>query len=203
MTLPAVPTIGILIFDQVEVLDFCGPFEVFSAARAIGGDDHDPPCFRVVTIAATPEIVRARGGLKIEPEASFADHPPLDILLVPGGWGTRAAERDDALMAWIDAQAKSVSILASVCTGALLLAKLGHLDGHRATTHWTALDRMEQAYPAITTQRNVRFVDEETLITSAGISAGIDMSLHLVARICGEDIAKQTAAEMEYDWKPQ
>lgn len=199
----SVTTVGIVLFDDVEVLDFCGPFEVFSATRALGGGDLSDPLFRVVTIAANDRTIRTTGGLRVEPEATIASHPPLDILLIPGGWGVYAAQNDDALLQWIDTQAGTVSILSSVCTGSFLLAHLGHLDGRRATTHHAAHDLLDTIFPEVQVQRDARFVDEGKVITAAGISAGIDMALHLVSRLHGEEIARQTATDMEYDWTPQ
>jgi len=200
MTAPL--TVGILIFDDVEVLDFAGPFEVFSATRAIGGGDLDPQLFHVVTIAETDAPIHTRGNLIVQPHHTIADHPALDILVVPGGYGTRALIRNERVLAWVAAQAATVQITTSVCTGAGVLGTLGLLDGHRATTHWTAFGWLRELAPNATLTEGVRFVDEGSLLTSAGISAGIDMSLHLVARIHGQAIAEQTAREMEYDWRP-
>ena len=192
-------TVGILIFDEVEVLDFCGPFEVFSSARPAGKHDPEDRLFRVVTIAEEARTVSARGGLLVQPHHTIADHPPLDILLVPGGFGTRQVLENPRLLAWIGEQGRRVELATSVCTGAFLLAATGLLDGLRATTYWSAVANLGDRYPAVTPVDDVRFVDEGWVITSAGVSAGIDMSLHVVARLHGEEAADWTARLMEYD----
>jgi transcriptional regulator GlxA family with amidase domain len=196
-------TVGVLIFDDVEVLDFCGPFEVFSVARPAGelGDEH---ClFHVVTIAEEPRTIRCRGGLLVQPHATLADCPSLDLLIVPGGQGTRRERHNRPLLDWIVAHDGETELTASVCTGAFLLAEAGLLDGRRATTHWASVEWMRETYPAVTMLAGARVVDEGHIVTSAGISAGIDMSLHLVARLCGEPAAEWTARRMEYDWRRQ
>lgn len=190
-------TVGIFVFNEVEVLDFAGPFEVLSVTTSPQSEDKP---FIVKTISQTGEIITARNGLKIVPDYSFEHAPSLDILIVPGGYGAEEIEiHNPVVIQWIQNQAKKVEILASVCTGALLLAQAGLLDGRRATTHWMDLDRLENAYPHVQVQRGVKFVDEGSLLSSAGISAGINMSLHIVKKLCGPDIARQTAKRMEYD----
>ena len=195
-------TVGILVFTDVEVLDFCGPFEVFSSARRLDTPDDDTQIFAVLTIAEQHGTIRSRGGLLVQPHHAFDDHPPLDILIVPGGRGTRALTDHRATLDWIAAQAASISLLTSVCTGAGLLAAAGLLEGKRATTHWGAIDWLKQLAPNATVDENVRFVEDGTLVTSAGVSAGIDMSLHVLDRLCGPEIALHTARNMEYDWRP-
>ena len=192
-------TVGILIFDDVEVLDFCGPFEVFAATRWPGQDtpEAERP-FQVLTIAEHAGVVRCRGGLLTQPHHTIDDHPPLDILLVPGGWGTRRAANNAHLLDWIAAQSAQVSYTTSVCTGAFLLAARGLLDGLPATTHWGSIRRLQDSYPAVQVQADVRYVDTGTVLTSAGVSAGIDMALHLVGRLLGPEVAAATAREMEY-----
>ena len=192
-------TVGILIFDEVEVLDFCGPFEVFSSARPAGKNGLDDRLFRVVTIAEEARTISARGGLLVQPHHTIADHPSLDILLVPGGFGTRQVLENDRLLAWIGDQGRAVELTTSVCTGAFLLAATGLLDGRRATTYWSAVENLGERYPAVTPVDDARFVDEGRVISSAGVSAGIDMSLHVVARLHGEAAADWTARLMEYD----
>lgn len=193
-------TVGILIFDDVEVLDFAGPFEVFSVARYVGEHNQGKKLFQVVTIAQTQKIVSATGGLLIKPTATTDNHPPLDILIVPGGWGTRKERTNIQIINWITTQNKNTKITASVCTGAFLLAESGLLDGKQATTHWNSIPLMKQRYPKVTVTDNKRFIDEGHIITSAGISAGIDMSLSIVSRIYGEEVAKWTAKRMEYNF---
>jgi transcriptional regulator GlxA family with amidase domain len=193
-------TIGILIFDDVEVLDFCGPFEVFSVARLPKDDeDFESQLFRAVTIAANQKIVTCIGGLTVQPHYTFADCPKLDLLVVPGGWGTRALVHDRTVIDWILRIASEVEITASVCTGAFLLAEAGLLSGLKATTHWGSIERLSKSYPQVEVLSDQRVVDQGSIVTSAGISAGIDMALQLVARLHGPAAARWTARRMEYD----
>jgi len=191
--------VGILIFDDVEVLDFCGPFEVFSVTRldeATRRETASP--FEVVVIAEKTDPVVASGGLRVVPDCTLESCPPLDLLVVPGGWGTRREIGNKRLLEWIAARAAQVETLTSVCTGAMLLGHAGLLDGHRATTHWRSLDWMRESFPAVTVEQAYHVVEDGSLLTSAGISAGIDMALRVVTRICGESIARATARHMEY-----
>lgn len=194
-----VQTVGILIFDDVEVLDFAGPFEVFSIARPAGVTDDEARLFRAVTIAEEDRLITCRGGLLVQPHHTLDDHPPLDILVVPGGQGTRRERTNARVLDWIAAQAQQVPLTTSVCTGAFLLAERGLLDGRRATTHWASVDWMRDQYPEVTMLADARIVDEDAIITSAGVSAGIDMALHVVARLHGPEAAAWTARRMEYD----
>ncbi|MEA2514685.1 MAG: hypothetical protein QOJ59_4172 [Thermomicrobiales bacterium] len=194
-------TVGILIFDEVKVLDFCGPFEVFASASATGEAPRDEHrLFTVLTIAEENRTIHCRGGLLVQPHHTLADHPPLDILVVPGGYGTRRELSNPVVLDWIAAQDKQTSLTTSVCTGAFLLAADGLLDGKRATTHWASIDWLREHYPAIDVRADERVVDEGHIVTSAGVSAGIDMALHVVARLHGHAIAADTARGMEYDW---
>jgi transcriptional regulator GlxA family with amidase domain len=191
--------VGILIFEDVEVLDFCGPFEVFSATRLNEEKRREELSpFSVLLVAETKSFVVTTGGMKVLPDYSLDDCPCLDILVVPGGWGTRKEMKNGRLLAWIAERAKQVETLASVCTGALLLGKAGLLDGKRATTHWRSLDWMEELFPRTKVEKGLHFVEEGNLLTSAGISAGIDMALKVVARYFGEGVARATAKHMEY-----
>ncbi|HVI91059.1 MAG TPA: DJ-1/PfpI family protein [Dongiaceae bacterium] len=183
----------ILLFPDVEVLDFAGPFEVFSLAAALT----EPRQFEVMTVAAAPLLTI--GGLRVTPGHSFDTCPQADILLLPGGMGSRRAVKEQRLLDWVAAQAAGAAIAASICTGALLLGRLGMLDGLRVTTHWGALDLLQEMAPAAVVLPNTRFIDNGRIVTSAGISAGIDMSLHLVARLAGETVAENVAREMEYE----
>lgn len=191
--------VGILIFDEVEVLDFCGPFEVFSVTRLDEAKrrETDSP-FEVVLIAEKSEPVVACGGMRVLPDFTLESCPPLDLLVVPGGWGTRRELGNRRLLDWIATRAAQVETLASVCTGAMLLGHAGLLDGHRATTHWRSLNWMRESFPAVTVEEAYNVVEDGALLTSAGISAGIDMALRVVVRICGETIARATARHMEY-----
>lgn len=192
--------IGILIFDDVEVLDFCGPFEVFSVAAALAKAADKEPALTVFTLAerADGQAIRCVGGLRVQPEYSLDHHPPIDLLVVPGGWGTRREIDNTRLIDWIRAQAAQAQLTTSVCTGAFLLGRAGLLEGHKVTTHWGSIERLRASLPNVTVLENIRYVDEGNIVTSAGISAGIDMALHLVARLHGEDLARQTARRMEY-----
>lgn len=193
--------VGILIFHDVEVLDFCGPFEVFATTTFPDADRHDLEAkpFNVFTIAEKADLVKCRGGLLVQPHFTIENHSPLDILLVPGGWGTRREAQNAPLLDWIALQDKTTELTTSVCTGAFLLAERGLLDDLSATTHWGSLDRLQAGYPLIDVQRGLRYVDNGRIITSAGVSAGIDMSLHVVARLLGETTARETARQMEYE----
>jgi transcriptional regulator GlxA family with amidase domain len=193
--------VGILVFAEVEVLDFCGPFEVFSAVRLDESLRREEPSpFEVLLVAETTEPVIATGGLKVLPDHDLKSCPALDLLVVPGGWGTRPLVHNETVVGWIRDQAAKVELTASVCTGSFLLGQAGLLDGRRATTHWFSLDRMEQTFPAVQVVRDQRVVDEGAIVTSAGIAAGIDLALRVVARIHGDDIARATARHMEYPY---
>jgi transcriptional regulator GlxA family with amidase domain len=196
-------TVGILIFDDVEVLDFAGPFEVFSRTRTVAGADSrrtdDSAPFDVFTVARSHDAIRAIGGLVVTPGYSWADAPPIDLLVVPGGFGTRALLDDAATLAWIRDAAARAKQVTSVCTGALLLAKLGLLHAKRATTHWAGLDLLASIDPTIQVQRDQRVV-HDGIFTSAGVSAGIDMSFAVVEQICGREVALETAHYIEYPW---
>lgn len=192
-------TVGIFIFDHVEVLDFCGPFEVFSVARSLSKLGNSHKLFEAVTIAEEEKIITCYGGLQVKPQATIKNHPPLDILVVPGG-GVREALSHSHVLEWISQQNQQARLITSVCTGAYLLAESGLLNQHSATTHWFWIEDMRQKYPAVKVLADTRIVDEGHIITSAGISAGIDMSLHVVSRLYGEEVAAQTARGMEYEW---
>ena len=201
MSPDAITSVGIVIFDDVEVLDFCGPFEVFSVTRiATGNGGPGAAPYRVHLLAETGEEVRTVGGMRVLPHAAFSESPGLDVLVVPGGWGTRAQLGNDAMLGFLRQQAARVSLLTSVCTGSLLLAGAGLLEGRRATTHWQVLDQMEQMFPGVTVERGLHVVDEGDVVTSAGISAGIDMALRVVERQQGEAVARETARQMEYPY---
>jgi transcriptional regulator GlxA family with amidase domain len=191
-------TLAILIFDDVEVLDFCGPFEVFSVASHFT----DPPAFNVLTVAEKATPVVTRGGLLVNPHHRLADCPQPDLLLVPGGQGTRKEMHNPVLIDWIKQVSLKAELVLSVCTGALLLAKTGLLDGLEATTHHGAIDLLRQTATRTTVNAGRRFVDNGRIICSAGIAAGIDMSLHVVGKVVGQEVAEKTARQMEYPWQP-
>jgi transcriptional regulator GlxA family with amidase domain len=193
--------IGIVIFDEVEVLDFCGPFEVFSVTRL--NEEHrreEPSPFEVLLIAQSGEPVKTAGGMKVIPHFTFEQCPSLDILVVPGGWGTRKEMSNPAMLSFVGSRASEVKTLASVCTGALILGSADLLDGLCATTHWRSLETMQTLFPKVTVDAKSHVVKAGKVITSAGISASIDLALILVAQYCGEDIARATARHMEYPY---
>jgi transcriptional regulator GlxA family with amidase domain len=191
--------IGIIIFDDVEVLDFCGPFEVFSLTRL--NEERfreDPSPFEVLLVAQFDRPVTTTGGMRVLPDATFDNCPTLDILVVPGGWGTRSEMKNDAMLLFVVARAAQAETLTSVCTGSLILGSAGLLDGLRATTHWRSLGLMQGLFPKIMVDSESHVVEQGKVITSAGISAGIDMALTVVKRYYGETIARATARNMEY-----
>ena len=193
--------VGILIFPDVEVLDFTGPFEVFSATRLDESKRRQEPSPFVVSILAQgKEPVAASGGLQVIPHLSLEECPRLDILVVPGGWGVRREIHNPTLIRWIEAQGRTVDTLASVCTGAMLLGQAGLLAGRRATTHWRSLQWMEESFPNVKVEPDLHVVEDGKVITSAGISAGIDMALCVVARYFGEGVSRATARHMEYPY---
>lgn len=193
--------VGIVVFEDIEVLDFCGPFEVFAATRLNEDKRREEPSpFGVLLIAEKIAPVVTAGGMKIIPDHAFADCPKLDILVVPGGWGTRKELHNPSMIDWLRQQAAEVETLTSVCTGAMLLGAAGLLDGHRATTHWRSLNWLRESFPAVTVVSDQHVVADGAIITSAGISAGIDMALTVVARYCGEAVARATAKHMEYPY---
>ena len=189
-------TVGILIFPEVEILDFCGPFEVFSTATSKSGDR----LFNALTVAETDDLVTCRGGLLVQPNVTFATAPAFDIILAPGGYGTDTQQENPVVLDWLRQQRASTELTTSVCTGAFLLGAAGLLDGLRATSHWSTIDRLRAFAPAVTVLDNERVVDQGEIITSAGVSAGIDMALHVVRRLHGDVVAAATARDMEYDW---
>jgi transcriptional regulator GlxA family with amidase domain len=146
------------------------------------------------------DTVVATGGLKVQSDYAIENAPRLDILVVPGGWGTRAELKNEKLLRWIAERGRAVETLTSVCTGSMLLGKAGLLDGRRATTHWRSLPWMRESFPAVTVVDELHVVEDGNVLTSAGISAGIDMALRVVARECGEAVARNTARHMEYPY---
>lgn len=188
--------IGIYIYNDAEVLDFSGPYEVFSTASRISKDSKP---FDVFMVGESGETVTARAGYRVIPDYGFHNHPEIDVLIIAGG--LHSGEMENALaINWISEQAKRASIVASVCTGAFLLAQAGVLDAHRATTHWEDISDLQGMFPDLAVVEGVRWVDEGDILTSGGISAGIDMSLHLVGRLVSHELATRTAKQMEFSW---
>jgi len=192
-------SIGVLLFDEVELLDFAGPCEVLSMANAIVSrqDPQEAP-FSVFTVSETPERVIARGGLRVLPDHTIDGCPTMDVLLVPGGPGVRREMHNQRLIEWIITRAQQSLQVASVCTGALLLGKARLLAGHRVTTHWAALDELARICPEAIVIRGKRVVESGRIITAAGVCAGIDLALYLVSLYLGEEIGRLTAERMEY-----
>ncbi len=194
---PSQVTVGIVVQNGMEILDFAGPAEVFAAA---GSSDARP--FRVFTISATPAPVTSQGFVEIVPDYTIANAPAVDILVIAGG-GHGNLIGDPRMMEWIGRTAGSARYTLSVCTGALVLAAGGFLDGKEATTWFGAIDRLRSAAPRTVVHEKTRFVDNGTIITTAGSSAGIDGSLHVVSWLLGAEAAEGVARYMEYDtWRP-
>ena len=196
--------IAIVLFDRVEVLDFAGPFEVFSSCGAHG--EHKGH-YNVYTVAECNSVI-ARGGLSISPSYLFENCPKPDIFLVPGGggytdsgvpFGSRKEMDNPVMLQWVTKQNETAELVLSVCTGSLILGKAGLLDGLRATTHWKAIDQLKAAAPNTTIVDDKRWVDNGRVISSAGVSAGIDMSLYVVEKLLGKAVASETARSMQYD----
>ncbi|MCA9858723.1 MAG: DJ-1/PfpI family protein [Thermomicrobiales bacterium] len=191
-------TVGILVFEEVEVLDFCGPFEVFASAQ-------DPQtgerAFDVSIVAETTGIVSCRGGLLVKPHTDFSNAPQFDLIVAPGGYGTRAQKDNPALIDWIGRQHHGTEITISVCTGLYLLAAAGLVDELPVTTHWAAFDEAREFFPDLQLVSDQRVIDTGNVVTSAGVSAGIDMALAMVERLLGRTAAEETARDMEYDWQ--
>jgi transcriptional regulator GlxA family with amidase domain len=193
--------IGIVLFDGVEVLDFCGPFEVFSVTRLNEARRLEEACpFEVLLVAVRPEAVTTTGGMKVLPHYTFRDCPRLEILLCPGGWGTRQEVENPVMLDWLRERGAQAETVTAVCTGSMLLGFAGLLDGLHATTHWNALEWMRESFPSVTVDHDKHFVEDGRVFTSAGISAGIDMSLKVVAHYFDEATARATARWMEYSF---
>ena len=193
--------VGILVFDQVEVLDFAGPYEVFTTAARVHNrlNPDEPKLFDVFTVGVSLDAIQARAGLRVLPDHDFNIHPVIDVLIVPGGVVIEQLNNTHVID-WIKSTATQCSLVASVCTGAFLLAKADLLDNKQATTHWEDQNDLRQQFPAITVESDVRWIDTGYVITSAGISAGIDMCLHIVERMMGRALAEAAARQMEYRW---
>lgn len=188
--------VAVLVFDEAEVLDVAGPFEVFSVA----GRRHGLAPFEVSLIAERPGPVRLRNGFTIQPHFTLADAPAPDILVIPGGYGTRREIDNPALIAWLRGEGRRVELLLSVCTGSLLLARAGLLDGLDATTHHLTYALLRELAPKARVREGERFLDNGRVVVAGGVSAGIDMALHIVERLLGPEHAEETAAYMEYHW---
>jgi transcriptional regulator GlxA family with amidase domain len=194
-------TAGILLFDNVDDLDFTGPLEVLNQVRL--NEDRrfaERTPVEILLVARDHEPVKTFGGMLVAQDCSFGECPPLDVLVVPGGMGERLENHNPVILDFIRKRAAEVKTLASVCTGAFFLAGAGVLDGRAATTHSASIGRMKDSFPKVKVEEGVRFVEDGKFITSAGISSGIDMTLRLVAIHFGEDIARATARYIEYPY---
>ena len=190
------PRVAILIFDDVEVLDFAGPFEVFGVART---SSRDFAC-EVITVGLEKREIVARNGLRIIPHRTATDLGAVDILVVPGGFGTRRELTNPAMLDFIRTTSNAASLTLSVCTGSLLLGAIGLLDGRSATTHRDAMEELRSLNCGANILPDARIVDNGRIVTSAGISAGIDAALYILARLFGQPSAAETASYMQYDW---
>jgi transcriptional regulator GlxA family with amidase domain len=190
--------IGIVLFNDVEELDAVGPWEVLSYWTRENPDDG----FAVFTLSPAGGLVQCKKGLRVLADYSFADAPAVEVLVHPGGRGTRPLLRDAAHLEWVRRQRATAPLLTSVCTGALVYAAAGLLAGRPATTHWSDLEELAALDPTIQLRPDDRFVDDGDVITSAGVSAGIDMALHLVARLAGVERARQIRRGIQYDPQP-
>ncbi|MCW7458769.1 DJ-1/PfpI family protein [Leptospira bandrabouensis] len=189
--------IGILIFPEVEVLDFAGPFEVFSIAE---NNDQKKLC-NVFLVSENLSPVNARNGLIVLPNFEYKNCPPMDILIVPGGYGAEEIEiKNQTTLSWIKTKYLEVKHLASICTGAFLLAELGLLKGLDVTTHWMDINTLKNNYPLLNVKEKLRYTDNGKILTSGGISSGIHLSFYLLQKLFGLEVATRTAKRMEYDW---
>jgi transcriptional regulator GlxA family with amidase domain len=188
--------VALLLFPQVEVLDFAGPFEVLSVADP----GAEPRPFRVRTVAREPAPLEARGGLRITPEVEIGEVMRTDLLVVPGGPGVREALGDAETVSWVREMAGTAEITLSVCTGALLLARAGLLAGRRITTHHENLEELGDAAQDAEVLGGVPWVDAGPVVTAGGVSAGIAAALHVVERLLGAEVAAQTARYIEHPW---
>ncbi|HUN23805.1 MAG TPA: DJ-1/PfpI family protein [Anaerolineales bacterium] len=193
-------SIAIFIFDDVEVLDFAGPLEVFYTASRVAVRLNQPQPFEVFSVAQSTQPTRTRANLQVQAHYTFQNHPPVDVLIVPGGVVTAELEKP-AVLAWLAQVDAHTQLTASVCTGAFLLAKLGLLAGKQATTHWEDIPDLQAFAPETAVRADVPWVDNGRIVTSAGIAAGIGMSLHLVERLAGRELAVRTARQMQFDWE--
>ena len=184
--------VAIFVHDGVELLDFAGPGEVFAAAGS-------GRAFRVFTVAADAGPITSQGFLKVTPNYTFANCPKPDVIVLPGG-ATGQALKDARLVKWVKKASAGAEVTLSVCTGAFILADAGLLDGKEATTHWGSIEALKKRAPKTKVHADRRFVDNGKVVTAAGVSAGIDASLHVVERLLGKDAAKATARYMEYQW---
>ena len=193
-----VTRVGIMLFPDVEELDLVGPYQVFGAAQAV-----KPEAFQVFLVASqAPDPIRCVNGLRVLPDYDFDTSPPIDLLLIPGGVGTRTVAKDDRSVAWVRATAATSRNIASVCTGARVTLAAGIAEGRRITTHWTAIEELRADGRAAAVLDDVRYVQDGNVVHSAGVSAGIDMSLWLLGQIEGPEFAREVQKAIEYFPEP-
>lgn len=194
--------IGIFLFEGVDILDAGGPYEVFLTASRLVERTGEAGPFEVITLTGDGQPVRSYGGMGVVPHQSVNDCGPLDAVVIPGTIDLEAAEKNPELLSSIDQLASKAALTTSVCTGAFLLAAVGLLEHKPWTTHWEDIDALGQRTQPEGARTGVRWVDAGNIITSAGLSAGIDMALHLVDRLVGTDLALQTAHQLDHRWDP-
>jgi len=193
-----VTAIGIFVFPGVEELDFVGPWEVLKSWERLAPDDGA----RVFTLAAEEGPIACAKGMTIVPDETWATAPPIDVLVYPGGMGTRSHIGNETIRSWVRETAQRGALMTSVCTGSLVYADSGLLDGRPATTHWGSLDHLKSLGTNIDVRPDDRYVDSGDIITASGVSAGIDMALHLVRRLASEERARQIRRYIQYDPQP-
>jgi transcriptional regulator GlxA family with amidase domain len=197
---PAIKRVAVVLFDGFTVLDMYGPVQAFGACRITRPDGPPLRFFEVFTIAEHRGPIKSGEGPSTHADYTFAEAPPYDILLVPGGFGTREAVKNDTFLGRLRAASEKAAVTATVCTGSALLARTGLMDGRPATSNKIAWDWVVQQGPKVLWKRKARWVDDGNLITSSGVSAGTDMALALIARLHGRDMAVSAARNMEYLW---
>lgn len=194
--------VGIFLFPDVEALDFAGPYEVFTTANRVAKKMGlvTTDIFKVFSVAASLKPVTMRAGMTVIPDLAFEHARDIDVLIVPGGVVNAEMQKPEVID-WIQRTSAQAQLTASVCTGAFLLATANVLISHNVTTHWEDIADLRQQFPQLNVVENTRWVDEGNIVTSAGISAGIDMSLHLIEKLAGRSLAMATARQMEFDWQ--
>ncbi|MCC5909482.1 MAG: DJ-1/PfpI family protein [Clostridiaceae bacterium] len=191
--------VGIFIYDDMETLDFAGPFEVFSITGQ--KDEKSPGHFNVFLVAEEERPIIAVNGLSVNPHYTMKNTPPIDVLILPGGVGARKVIMKGTILEWVKEVNDKAELVLSVCTGSFILGKIGLLEGLKATTHHLCIDFLKELAPNADICSEERFLDNGKILTAAGISAGIDMSLYVVERLCGKEVALRTARYMEYPYK--
>ncbi len=195
-------SIGIFVFEDAEELDFAGPWEVFTMANEVASHMGKPPVHDVKLIAEHKDPVRCAKGLRVLPDLTIAECSKLDVLLVPGGWGTRRLAKEPGVLAWVAEIARQAQWTTSVCTGALVLTAAGPAKGKRVTTHWAFVETLRERGEAAEVLANYRYVRDGNVVTAAGVSAGIDMALWLTGQLHSPDFARGVQRAMEYDPVP-